>query len=104
MGAKLEGETLSQVKTDFLANMSHELRTALNAVIGFSETNLGQTFDPIANEQQEKYIRDINNSGGHPLKLNNDILDVTAIEEGKLELRNDRVEIVPLVEEIFKMV
>jgi PAS domain S-box-containing protein len=102
--AKLEAETLSQVKTDFLANMSHELRTPLNAVIGFSEAILGETFGSIANQKQEEYIQDINNSGHHLLKLINDILDVTAIEEGKLELREDRVEMGPLVEEIFKMV
>jgi len=102
--AKLEAETLSQVKTDFLANMSHELRTPLNAVIGFSEAILGQTFGPIANEKQEEYIQDINNSGIHLLKLINDILDVTAIEEGKLDLQDNQVEIRPLVKEISKMV
>ena len=102
--AKLEAETLSQVKTDFLANMSHELRTTLNAVIGFSEAILGQTFGPIANEKQEEYIQDINNSGIHLLKLINDILDVTAIEEGKLDLQDNQVEIRPLVKEISKMV
>jgi PAS domain S-box-containing protein len=103
LGAKVEAETLNRVKTDFLANMSHELRTPLNAIIGFSEVILGKTFGHVANEKQEEYIHDINRSGNHLLQLINDILDVTAIEEGKLELQDNHVVVVTLVEEAIKM-
>ena len=89
--AKLKAEKLSQVKTDFLANMSHELRTPLNAIIGFSEPVLDQTFDPISNQKQAEYIKGINDSGSHLLKLINYILNVTAIEEGKLEIENEKI-------------
>jgi PAS domain S-box-containing protein len=102
--AKVEAETSSQVKTAFLANMSHELRTPLNAIIGFSEAILDNTFGSVANKKQEEYVHDINSSGHHLLKLINDILDVTVIEEGKLELQDDQVVIGALVEEISKMV
>ena len=104
LGAKVEAEALSQVKTDFLANMSHELRTPLNAIIGFSEAILGKTFGFIANERQEEYIQDIHRSGNHLLQLINDILDVTAIEEGKLELQDNHIEIRILIDDISKMI
>src|SRR5258705_3321605 len=65
--------------------MSHELRTPLNAVLGFSEILLQQMFGPL-NEKQEEYLRDIRESGAHLLSLINDILDLSKVEAGRMEL------------------
>ena len=82
-GAELE--IASRHKSEFLASMSHELRTPLNAVIGFSEVLLERMFGDI-NERQEEYLRDILESGKHLLELLNDILDLSKIEAGRMEL------------------
>jgi signal transduction histidine kinase/DNA-binding response OmpR family regulator len=78
-------EIASQHKSQFLANMSHELRTPLNAIIGFSEVLLEKMFGDV-NEKQEEYLNDILTSGKHLLNLINDILDLSKIEAGKMEL------------------
>lgn len=75
----------SQHKSEFLASMSHELRTPLNAVIGFSEVLLERMFGDL-NERQEDYLRDILNSGRHLLALLNDVLDLSKVEAGQMEL------------------
>ena len=78
-------EVANKHKSDFLANMSHELRTPLNAIIGFSEV-LGERMFGEVNEKQAEYLKDIHESGRHLLSLINDILDLSKIEAGRMDL------------------
>ena len=82
---KDELQSASQHKSEFLASMSHELRTPLNAVIGFAEVLLERMFGDI-NPRQEEYLRDIWTSGKHLLELLNEILDLSKVEAGRMEL------------------
>jgi len=82
---RAELEVANQHKSEFLANMSHELRTPLNAVIGFSEVLMEKMFGEV-NEKQAEYLQDIHESGRHLLSLINDILDLSKIEAGRMEL------------------
>jgi CheY-like chemotaxis protein/nitrogen-specific signal transduction histidine kinase len=83
--ARSVAEKTNLAKSDFLANMSHELRTPLNSVIGFSEVLQDQMFGQI-NEKQQEYVNNILTSGRHLLSLINDILDLSKVESGKMEL------------------
>ena len=84
--------TANQHKSDFLANMSHELRTPLNAVIGFSEVLLERMFGEL-NEKQDDYLKDILSSGKHLLSLIGDILDLSKIEAGRMELELEEFDV-----------
>ena len=84
-------------KSEFLANMSHELRTPLNAVIGFSDALKEQYFGPL-NDKQAEYVGDINSSGQHLLSLINDILDLSKIEAGKMELETARFNVAAAID------
>ncbi|MGO9485866.1 MAG: ATP-binding protein [Rhodomicrobium sp.] len=96
--ARRRAEEANRAKSVFLANMSHELRTPLNAVLGFSEIIRDRLFGDDAARYAE-YAADIHRSGAHLLNIVNDILDVTRIEAGKFELREEAVQLAPLVEE-----
>ncbi|MFC4624513.1 PAS domain S-box protein [Daeguia caeni] len=89
--ARKAAERASSQKTDFLARISHEIRTPLNAIIGFSELMADEKFGPIGNERYKDYLRDINRSGNHVLALVNDLLDISKIEAGGLDMQFEAV-------------
>ena len=95
-------EVASRHKSEFLASMSHELRTPLNAVLGFSEVLLERMFGDI-NEKQEEYLRDIHGSGKHLLELLNEILDLSKVEAGQMELEFTLVEVPTVLEYAVSM-
>jgi signal transduction histidine kinase len=86
IAAKRLAEKASSAKSDFLAKISHEIRTPLNAIIGFSELMMEERFGPVGNERYRQYLKDIHASGSHLISLINDLLDLSKIEAGKLEL------------------
>ena len=96
-------EIASQHKSEFLANMSHELRTPLNAVIGFSEVLLDRMFGEV-NDKQDEYLRDIRESGSHLLSLINDILDLSKVEAGRLELELTEFDLPEAIEQALMLV
>ena len=95
--AKEEAEYANRAKTECLANMSHELRTPLNSVIGFSSILEKETLGPIENPKYNEYAKDIKDSGHHLLSLINDILDVSRIERGILDLNEKNLDLPLLV-------
>lgn len=101
--AQMEAEAANRAKSDFLANMSHELRTPLNHIIGFTELVAGRNFGDI-NETQEEYLNDVLYSSKHLLSLINDILDLSKVEAGKLELELSEIDVKGLLENSLTMV
>lgn len=91
--ARQQAEKASAAKSDFLAKISHEMRTPLNAIIGFSEVMMEERFGPVGNERYRDYLKDINASGAHLVSLLNDLLDLSKIEAGKMELSFERVDL-----------
>ncbi|MCY0093583.1 ATP-binding protein [Hoeflea ulvae] len=84
--AKRAAETANSHKTDFLARVSHEIRTPLNAIIGFSEMMVEERFGPIGSPRYLEYAHDIGNSGKHVLDIVNDLLDISKIEAGQVQM------------------
>jgi PAS domain S-box-containing protein len=97
--ARQEAEKASTAKSEFLAKISHEIRTPLNAIIGFSEVMMDERFGPVGNERYRQYLKDIHASGGHLISLLNDLLDLSKIEAGKLELTFVSVDLNELVQQ-----
>lgn len=102
--AKNIAESANLTKSQILANMSHELRTPLNAIIGFSDIMLHAIFGALGNDRYTDYAKDIHSSGLHLLDLINDILDVSAIEAGKVELQNENTDINQIVESALRLI
>jgi signal transduction histidine kinase len=101
--ARSEAELANRSKSEFLANMSHELRTPLNAIIGFSEIICNELFGPLDNEKYLEYMNDIHASSLHLLSIINDVLDMSKIEAGKLELCSQPVDIGTVVADVVRM-
>src|SRR5215813_12409845 len=101
--ARSQAETANRAKSEFLANMSHELRTPLNAIIGFSEIIAHELFGPIGNQKYREYMTDIHKSSLHLLSIINDVLDMSKIEAGKLELSREGLNIESVVADVIRM-
>jgi two-component system cell cycle sensor histidine kinase PleC len=101
---KVRAEGANKAKSEFLANMSHELRTPLNAINGFSEIMVGEMFGPLGDARYKGYAADILNSGQHLLALINDILDMSKIEAGKMNLKIEPISLDEVVEGSVRLV
>ena len=101
--AKEKAEATSRQKSEFLARISHELRTPLNAIMGFSEVMRLERFGEIDNEKYRGYVQDIHASGSHLLSLINDLLDLSKVEAGKLELNFTSVNLADVADHAIKM-
>jgi signal transduction histidine kinase len=104
LDAKTKAEIANRTKTEFLANMSHELRTPLNAIMGFSELLKGQMLGPVGNPTYVEYARDIHQSAAHLLQIINDILDLSKVEAGKIELDEREIDVHVLVDSSLRLV
>jgi two-component system, cell cycle sensor histidine kinase PleC len=101
--ARHRAEAANKAKSRFLATMSHELRTPLNAIMGFSEVMEGELLGPLENETYREYAGNIHASGRHLLNLINEILDLSRIEAGRYELREEPLRVVDIVEDCHRL-
>ena len=103
VAAKAQAESANALKSDFLTKISHEVRTPLNAIIGFSDIMIEERFGRIDNDRYRGYLRDIRRSGNHVLDLVNDLLDISKIESGKIDLEFDACELNGIVSDAVAM-
>jgi two-component system cell cycle sensor histidine kinase PleC len=102
--ALVEAATARQAMSNFLAMMSHELRTPLNAIIGFSDVLQREQFGPLGRPRYVEYARDIHGAGTHLLSLISDILDLSKVQAGRLELHEQTVELPEIVAAAVRLV
>jgi signal transduction histidine kinase len=102
--AKEQADLANRAKSEFLANMSHELRTPLNAIIGFSEIMKDELSGPLNNPYYADYVRDIYASANHLLEVINDILDVSKVEAGRVDLQESSFEVDNAVQSAIRLV
>jgi PAS domain S-box-containing protein len=96
--AKIQSDVANRAKSEFLANISHELRTPLNSIIGFAEIIKNEMLGPVENRQYWEYAKDIHEGGCNLLKIINEILDLSRIEVGERQLRDDVVDVKDVIE------
>ncbi len=101
--AREYAESANRAKTAFLANMSHELRTPLNAIIGFSEMMMKETFGKLGNDRYKEYLGDIHLSARHLLEIINEVLDMSKIEAGRVELDEEKFNVSHLIAAVTRM-
>jgi PAS domain S-box-containing protein len=101
--ARREAERVSALKSDFLAKISHEVRTPLNAILGFAEVMMEERFGPLGSERYKDYLKDIHASGAHVMSLVNDLLDLSKIEAGRLDLTFGSVDANRIVSECVSL-
>ena len=102
--AMIKAQTTDRAKSEFLANMSHELRTPLNAILGFSEIMKNEILGPMGVEQYKEYIQDIHESGAYLLDVISDILDISKVETGNLELAETEVDLSEAIGKSLRLV
>ncbi len=100
----IKAQTSDRAKSEFLANMSHELRTPLNAIIGFSEIMKNEILGPLGTEQYREYIQDIHESGAYLLDVIGDILDISKVETGNLELAEGEADLKEVIHKSVRLV
>jgi PAS domain S-box-containing protein len=102
--ARKKAEIADRAKSEFLANMSHELRTPLNAIIGFAELIKSQPFGLMGDAKYLEYVNDIHASGQHLLSVINDILDLSKVEAGQVELDESEVDVETVIDACLRLV
>jgi len=97
--AKREAQNAADAKADFVAKISHEIRTPLNAMTGFAEVMMAERLGPVGNERYREYLKDIHSAGAHVVALLNDLLDLSKVETGRLDLNFGNVRVNELTQQ-----
>ena len=97
--SRREAQSAAEAKADFVAKISHEIRTPLNAMIGFAEVMMTERFGPLGNERYREYLKDVHGAGTHVVALLNDLLDLSKVEAGKLDLNFGNVRVNELTQQ-----